>query len=125
MAKPTLFGLVFVILSILPIGVPAKAAGAEIEKLLTAFDRSGCQFERNGKLHQATEAKKHMRDKWDYFQSDIQSAEDFIRLAATQSALSGKPYFVVCPGQPKVLSKDWLLHMLKQIRSNQASPSGQ
>jgi len=49
-------------------------------------------FIRNGSEYSAQEAESHLRDKLEYFKDDIHTAEDFIRLCATRSEMSGSPY---------------------------------
>ena len=93
-----------------------------IQYLLQVVESSGCVFIRNGKSHDGTEAAAHMRKKARYFARSIHSPEDFIRLAASRSLLSGTPYFVQCPArtpgptprpQP---TADWLKQKLSQWR---------
>ncbi len=67
----------------------------EIEALLHyvgALD--GASFIRNGDVHTPKEAESHLRVKWEKQDSKIATAEDFIRLCATQSSMSGKPYHI-------------------------------
>jgi hypothetical protein len=51
-------------------------------------------FIRNGTEYSAQDAQSHLRDKLDYFKDDIHTAEDFIRLCATRSEMSGQAYQV-------------------------------
>lgn len=51
-------------------------------------------FLRNGKPHDAAEAAKHMRAKFDHFKDEIATAEDFIERCASRSEMTGKPYQV-------------------------------
>jgi hypothetical protein len=96
---------------------PGPQAQREIDHLLGFVQQSSCSFIRNGKPHTGKDAKKHIQDKLDYFDEKIQSAEDFIRLSATQSELSRKAYTVQCPGQAIEPSGDWLLRELKRYRA--------
>jgi undecaprenyl-diphosphatase len=52
----------------------------------------------------------------------VHSAEDFIRLAGTESSMSGKAYSVACPGKPEIPSKDWLQEELRRIREGTPGP---
>lgn len=99
---------------------PTPQAQKEIEHLLNFIQQSPCVFNRNGTSHPGHQAVKHIRDKLDYFSKDIQTAEDFIRLSATQSELSRKAYTVQCSGQAPEPSKDWLLKELKNYRLRSA-----
>ncbi len=97
----------------------APAANTEIDQLLQSLKTSGCKFQRNGTWYDATKATDHLGTKRDYLQKKdkIHSAEDFIRLAATESSMTGKPYRVACPDKPEVDSKVWLEAQLKRIRA--------
>jgi hypothetical protein len=74
----------------------ALAAGpeAEIDHLLNFIAASPCAFIRNGVAYDGAQAVDHIKGKYDHYRSDIQSAEDFVALAATKSAINGKPYLV-------------------------------
>jgi Family of unknown function (DUF5329) len=67
----------------------------KIEALILALKQLvGAKFIRNGKAHTVDEAIEHMRTKWEWKKSEIKTAEDFIRVAASQSSVSGDPYFI-------------------------------
>lgn len=91
----------------------------EIKHLLAYVEATDCQYERNGKHHNGSEALAHIRKKYDYYQDDIQSAEDFIKYAATKSNLSGKHYKVHCDNQKAIKSSDWLKAELSAFRKAQ------
>lgn len=103
---------------------PSPQAQKEIDHLLGFIQQSPCVFNRNGTTHPGNKAVKHIRDKLDYFSNDIQTAEDFIRLSATQSELTRKAYSVQCPEQATEPSKDWLLRELKRYRASGSQISG-
>jgi hypothetical protein len=88
----------------------------EVEHLLAYLETSECEMVRNGRSHNGEEAVKHVRRKYEYYRDDISSTEDFIRLSASRSTMSGKPYQVHCPGQPAMNSQDWLLTELSVFR---------
>jgi hypothetical protein len=91
---------------------------AEVDGLLAALKGSDCRFQRNGTWYDAHLAAEHLETKRAYFRrlGRIHSAEDFIRLAATESSMSGKAYSVACPGKPEVPSATWLGEELRRIR---------
>ncbi len=89
---------------------------AEISHLLNYVKTTQCVYIRNGSEHNGQEAAKHIKSKYDYFESDISSAEDFIRLSATKSTISGTKYYIKCPGSPKIESGQWLLEELGRYR---------
>jgi hypothetical protein len=102
--------------------VPTPSAKAEIDQLLTRLQSSGCQFERNGSWHDATEARAHIERKYRYLLKKelVGTTEDFILGAATQSSMSGKPYQVKC-GNVQLTSAQWMRDQLKQLRATPGS----
>jgi hypothetical protein len=92
----------------------------EVDALLAFVESSGCLFIRNGSEHQPADARKHLQKKLDYLQDKdkVDSAEDFIALAATKSSMSGEPYQVNCQGQLQP-SADWLNTELSRLRQAQ------
>ncbi|MEK1943846.1 MAG: DUF5329 domain-containing protein [Pseudomonas sp.] len=90
---------------------------AEVGKLLTFVENSGCSFIRNGSAYDGKEARMHLQQKLDYLENKglVDSSEDFINRAATGSSISGKAYSVDCAGQ-KQPSADWLNGELLRIR---------
>jgi hypothetical protein len=97
---------------------------AEIDQLLAALRGSDCRFQRNGTWYDAHQAAQHLGTKRAYFGrlDRIRSTEDFIRLAATGSSLSGKAYSVACPGKPEIPSSAWLEAELVRIRARPPEP---
>lgn len=98
-----------------PTSAPVRA---EIDALLNRLETSGCQFQRNGSWHDSARARAHLLDKLAYIErrGTVQSAEQFIELAASRSSLSGRPYQVRCGGQAPVESRLWLNGQLTAIR---------
>jgi hypothetical protein len=67
----------------------------EIESLLHFVGGlQGATFIRNGSAHSPSAAEAHLRLKWSNQKDQIKSAEDFIRLCATKSSMSGDPYLI-------------------------------
>ena len=89
---------------------------SEINHLLTHVSNTECLYERNGSLHDGAEALAHIKKKYNYFKDEIKTAEDFIKYSATKSKMSGKYYYIQCPNQKKIKSKDWLLAELAAYR---------
>jgi len=89
---------------------------AAINYLLAFVAESDCTFIRNGKPHTAKEAVNHMQRKYEHFKDEINTPEDFIRLAATKSLLSGKPYMVKTKAGRLLKSETWLLEALEAYR---------
>jgi len=97
---------------------PSSTARDEINHLLIYLERSGCEFFRNGDWYTATEAKDHLNQKYAYLlkKGMVREAEDFIRLAATNSSVSGKAYQVRCKAGNAVASQAWLTDELMRYR---------
>lgn len=103
---------------------PAQAADPppvvrdEIQHLLAHLEGSGCQFFRNGAWHDAAAAKDHLNRKYNYLLKKdlVRTTEDFVRLGATKSSASGKPYQVRCNGTSPVPSALWLGEELSRYR---------
>jgi hypothetical protein len=90
---------------------------AEVGYLLDKIKTSICIMERNGEQGSGQMAHDHIMRKYEYYRDDIQTTEDFIRLAATKSVLSGKYYMIYCENQPGMRLGDWLQQELAQYRS--------
>jgi hypothetical protein len=89
----------------------------EIQNLLRYIESSGCEFERNGTVYDSEQARSHIERKYDYIESRVDNAEDFIKYAATESSISGKKYHVVCNGERQT-SAEWLQDELSRYREN-------
>jgi hypothetical protein len=87
----------------------------EIQHLLAYIGQSPCQFIRNDKVYDAAAARAHIQKKYDHLRSRIKTTEDFIRYAATQSSMSGKPYRIRC-GDTTMPCAEWLHAELARYR---------
>ena len=96
----------------------AKLAQA-INYLLAFVEKSECKFIRNDKEYSAENAAAHMRKKHQYFKDKIKTPEDFIRLAATKSLMTNKPYLVRLKNGKLVKSETWLLQALDVFQEEQ------
>lgn len=108
--RVTVIGLLFLA------GLAAANTQQEIDHLLEFVASSDCKYERNGTMHDGVKASGHIRMKYDYYKSKVETAEDFIRYSATKSKLSGRKYRIHCPGTSAIDSSDWLLQELKDYR---------
>jgi len=93
-----------------------------IAYLLKYVAQSQCTFIRNGKEHSPSEAVAHIKRKYEYYEKKIKTAEDFIRITATKSMISGKPYLIKTKEGATVPSQEWFLNALNQYRKAQAGP---
>ncbi len=104
-----------ILLSVLSLNVVAETKD-EINHLLSFVTSTDCKYERNGTMHNGTEAVAHINKKYAYFLDDIKSTEDFIKYSATKSKMSGKYYKIHCSNHGAIKSQDWLLSELKAYR---------
>lgn len=97
---------------------PPTNVQIEVNFLLGYIDGSSCEFYRNGTWHDSKSAQAHLRDKYNYLiaTNQINTTEDFIEKAATQSSFSGLAYQVRCNGSLPVMSKQWLTDELVRFR---------
>jgi cobalamin biosynthesis protein CobD/CbiB len=91
----------------------------EVNYLLGYIEGSGCEFYRNGTWHDSKEAQAHLRDKykWLVARNLINTTEDFIERAATESSFSGLAYKVKCNGGATMTSNQWLSTELARFRT--------
>jgi hypothetical protein len=75
----------------------------------------GAIFIRNGEKYNGQEAAKHLRMK---LQSAVvvQTADDFIRLCASQSSFSGKPYMIRLPDGKTIKSEEYFREKLQEYK---------
>ncbi|MGA7877828.1 MAG: DUF5329 family protein [Desulfoferrobacter sp.] len=97
-----------------------KETQQAIAYLIDVVTNSHLTFIRNGKEYSGEEAAEHMMDKYKYFKAQVKSPEDFIRLCASKSLLSGKPYLVET-AQGVVPTEKWLMQILTQYHKGQRS----
>lgn len=102
---------------------PSAAAAQEIDQLIAALAKSGCEFQRNGRWHDAAQAQDHLRKKYAWLRKRdlVDTAEQFIERAGSKSSFSDRAYQVRCPGQPAVASATWLRTRLAQLRGTAPS----
>ncbi len=100
---------------------PAMDMSMEVNFLLGYVEGSGCDFQRNGSWYTAHDAQVHLRDKFNYLtaKNRLETTEQFIEGAATESSLSGRPYMVRCSGGPVISSHQWLSTELLRLRKTQ------
>ncbi len=99
-----------------PCADAAPTTEDEVQFLIRHVAESKLIFIRNGSEHDAAEAAKLMQRKYDYVKKAVQTPEDFIRLAGSESHLSGKPYLVKMPDGKIVESAYWLNRALRDHR---------
>lgn len=88
----------------------------KIEALIAALaELKDATFIRNGEPHDVEAAVEHMRRKWAWKKREIHTAEDFIRIAATGSSVSGDRYLIRFADGREVASADWFRQRLAEI----------
>jgi len=88
-----------------------------IDYLIAAVEQlRGAKFVRNGKEYDGKQAAEHLRLKRKNTESRVQSAEDFIRVCATKSYLSGKPYLIRFSDGRQVPSSEFFQKLLSEYR---------
>jgi len=92
-----------------------------INFLINRVRTSDATFVRNGATHTSVEAAAHIQAKYDHFKKEIKTPEDFIRLSASKSLLTGKPYLIRPTGGKEMHLDIWLLDILKQHRTESHS----
>ena len=104
----------FVIACVVLVGAPVRAepsasAAEDIQYLLDAIDRSGCEFYRNGSWHAAADARSHLDRKYRAVNKrrSVPSVQDFIDWVGTRSSMTGEEYRVRCPGSDAMTSAEW------------------
>jgi hypothetical protein len=103
---------------------PAKSAESldqTIGYLIEYIAGAKATFIRNGTAHTPAEAAEHIKAKYAHFKTEIKTPEDFIRLSASKSLLSGKPYLVRLPDGKEMHLDAWLTDALKRRRSESHS----
>ncbi|MCB9852625.1 MAG: DUF5329 family protein [Phycisphaerales bacterium] len=96
--------------------VVSMSEDEKIEGLIAALaDLKDATFIRNGEGHNTKEAIEHMRRKWKWKSAEIKTADDFIRIAATGSSMSGKPYVIRFADGREVNSATWFRERLREI----------
>ena len=101
----------------------AVSAQDNIEKKKIEFfissvaDLKGAKFIRNGTEHDGKEAVAHLQMKLLKAGRMVQTADDFIRLCASKSILTGKPYMIRLSDGKTVKSEEYFREKLKEYYS--------
>jgi len=90
----------------------------KIDFLLSSVENiKGAKFIRNGTEHDGKEAAEHLRSKLKSAGGKVQTADDFIRLCASKSLISGKPYLIRSSDGKTENSEIYFREMLKEYNS--------
>ena len=110
-----LFALVFVF-SFSTQTFATESLEQTIDYLIDYVGKSNATFIRNGSSYTPAEGVAHIKAKYEHFKSEIKTPEDFIRLSASKSLLTGKPYLVRTPDGKEIRLDAWLTDALKHHR---------
>jgi hypothetical protein len=90
--------------------------GRRIDYLISSVERlAGTKFVRNGSEYDGRQAADHLRMKRKRAGGRVQTAEDFIRLCASKSYLSGKPYTIRFADGKTIESEKYFRAQLKKF----------
>jgi hypothetical protein len=114
------FVRIFLAIAVLFALTPEKARAESLEQtidyLLDYVAKSDATFVRNGQTHTPQEAVDHIKAKYEHFKNEIKTPEDFIRLSASKSLLTGQPYLVRTKDGKEIPLSSWLTDALKKRR---------
>jgi hypothetical protein len=89
----------------------------KIEFLISSIENlKGAKFIRNGTEHTGKEAAEHLRMKLQNALA-VQTADDFIRLCASKSMITGKPYMIRLSDGKAIKSEEYFREKLKEYHS--------
>jgi hypothetical protein len=109
----------FVILAVFSGAVSAQdnIEKKKIEFLIFSVENlKGAKFIRNGTEHNGKEAAEHLRMKLQNALV-VQTADDFIRLCAYKSYITGKPYMIRLSDGKTIKSEEYFREKLKEYNS--------
>ncbi len=115
--------LVGLVIALVLLGTTAERISAQesledsIKYLLDYIGKSNATFIRNDQTHTPAEAVDHIKAKYEHFKSQIKTPEDFIRLSASKSLLTGQPYLVRTADGKEIQLDAWLTAALQAHRS--------
>jgi hypothetical protein len=90
----------------------------KIEFLMSSVENlKGAYFVRNGTEYDGKEAAEHLRMKLQSDAGMVQTADDFIRLCASRSYISGEPYLIRLPDGKTIKSEQYFREKLKEYNS--------
>lgn len=97
---------------------PVLSEAQKIEALIALVEHlRGAVFIRNGTEHDAAKAAGHLRRKLDYAGKRVKTAEQFIKLLATGSSMTGKPYRIRFADGQSVESAAYFREQLRKLEA--------
>jgi hypothetical protein len=110
----------FVVLALFPGVVKAQdnIEKKKIEFLISSVENlKGAKFIRNGTEYDGKQAVEHLRTKLQIAGGRVRTADDFIRLCASKSFISGKPYMIRSSDGKTMSSEQYFREKLKEFNS--------
>jgi len=107
----------FVILALFSGAVSAQdnIEKKKIEFLISSVENlKGAIFIRNGSEHDGKAAAEHLRMKLKNAGSYVKTADDFIRLCASKSYITGRPYMIKLSNGKTIKSEEYFREKLKE-----------
>ena len=90
----------------------------KIEFLISSVENlKGAKFIRNGTEHNGKEAAEHLRMKLQNALV-VQTADDFIKLCASKSSITGKPYMIRLSNGKTIKSEEYFRGKLKEYNAS-------
>jgi hypothetical protein len=87
----------------------------KIEFLISSVENlKGAKFIRNGSEYNGKEAAEHLRMKLRKAGDKVRTADDFIRLCASKSYISGKPYMIRSSDGKTIKSEEYFREKLRE-----------
>jgi hypothetical protein len=108
--------IIFVILVLFTAAVGAQDTieKKKIAMLISSIEPlKGAVFIRNGAEYDGKKAAEHLRLKLKNAGSKVQTADDFIRLCASKSSITGKPYMIRLSNGKTIKSEEYFREKLK------------
>ena len=92
----------------------------KIEFLIASIENlKGAKFIRSGSEYDGKAAAAHLRMKLQKAGGNVQSADDFIRLCASKSYITGKPYMISSSDGKTIKAEEYFREKLKEYYSSQ------
>jgi hypothetical protein len=90
----------------------------KIEFLISSIENlKGAIFIRNGSEYDGKAASEHLRMKLQNAGGRVQTADDFIKLCASRSYITGKPYMIRLSNGKTIKSEEYFREKLKEYCS--------
>jgi len=115
MKKILLAVLIVIIAFAVSVGAQDNIEKKKIDFLISSVEYlKGAKFVRNGTEHDGIEAAKHLRMKLEKAGGRVRTVDDFIKLCASRSYISGEPYIIKFSDGRTIAAEKYLRDKLKE-----------